>query len=39
MRAHRSRSGAGSAGPACGCVKLPRDNVSHNRFCNDDFPH
>jgi len=25
--------------PASGCVKLPRDNLSHNRFCNDDLPH
>ncbi|ARF85314.1 uncharacterized protein BCN122_I1927 [Burkholderia cenocepacia] len=39
MRAHRSRSGTARAGPASGCVKLPRDNVTHGRFCNDDLPH
>ncbi|KFG96372.1 hypothetical protein GQ56_0114945 [Burkholderia paludis] len=39
MRAHRLGAGANRAGPACDCVKLPRDNVSHRRFCNDDLPH
>ncbi|AKL98764.1 hypothetical protein ABD05_00275 [Burkholderia pyrrocinia] len=39
MRTHRLRSGACGAGPASGCVKLPRDNVTHGRFCNDDLPH
>ncbi|WP_124500789.1 MULTISPECIES: hypothetical protein [unclassified Burkholderia] len=24
---------------ASACVKLPRDNLSHSRFCNDDLPH
>ncbi|KVD35841.1 hypothetical protein WT97_26510 [Burkholderia sp. MSMB1459WGS] len=39
MRTHRSRPGTGRAGLAPGCVKLPRDNVTHGRFCNDDLPH
>ncbi|OED15040.1 hypothetical protein A9Z05_00720 [Burkholderia sp. A2] len=39
MRTHPSRPGTASAGRACGCVKLPRDNVTHGRFCNDDLPH
>ncbi|KWU28705.1 hypothetical protein AS149_16535 [Burkholderia cenocepacia] len=33
------RPGTASAGRASGCVKLPRDNVTHGRFCNDDLPH